>query len=140
MLVFCLGVSIGVISTIISNRKEVEKLNDQLKHTENLVQDLQDELEMKESLTVKELANEAFGSHGHDYSKAKTEDSIESFKEQVQTSYFPEKETVEYNKLQLSNVESMSKIEAELEAELERLELNMNADSLDRTISAFGEV
>ncbi|XP_008785985.1 uncharacterized protein LOC103704471 [Phoenix dactylifera] len=138
-LVFCLGASIGVISTIMSHRKEVEKLNDQLKHTQNLVQDLQEELEMKESLTVKELANESCGSHGHDYSKAKTEDSIESFKEQVPTSYFPEKETVECNKLPLSNVESMSEIEAELEAELERLELNMNADSQDGRISAFGE-
>ncbi|KAG1368646.1 hypothetical protein COCNU_14G011140 [Cocos nucifera] len=139
MLVFCLGVSIGVISAIMSNRKEVEKLSDQLKRTENLVQDLQEELEMKESLTVEELANEACGNHGHDYSKAKTEDSIESFKEKVPMSYFPEKETAEYNKLQLSNVESMSKIEAELEAELERLELNMNANSLDGRISAFDE-
>lgn len=138
-LIFCLGVSIGVISTIISNRKEVEKLNDLLKRKENLVKDLQEELEMKESLTVKELDNEACGTHGHDYNNAKTEDSIESLKEKVPTSYFPAKEIVEYNKLHLSDVESRSKIEAELEAELERLELNMNASSLDGKISAFGE-
>ena len=37
-------------------------MNDLLKQTENLVQDLQDELEMKDSLTVKELAIEDYGS------------------------------------------------------------------------------
>jgi predicted DNA-binding transcriptional regulator len=36
--------------------------------------------------------------------------------------------------------EPMSKIEAELEAELERLELNINASSLDRRLSGLVEV
>lgn len=140
MLIFCLGVSIGVISTIMSNRKEVEKLNDLLKCTENLVQDLQEKLEMKESLTVNELVNGACGSHGHHYRSAKTENLIESSKEQVPTSNFPAKETGEYNKLHLFNVESMSKIEEELEAELEKLELNMTANGMDGRISAPGEI
>ncbi|KAL6177999.1 hypothetical protein ACLB2K_049519 [Fragaria x ananassa] len=46
----CLGVSIGVISSFIANRKEVDKLKNVLKQTESLVEDLQEELEMKDSV------------------------------------------------------------------------------------------
>jgi hypothetical protein len=48
-------VCIGVLSAIIQNRNEVEKLNDKLRCSENLVQDLQEELEMKDAVTVQEL-------------------------------------------------------------------------------------
>ncbi|XP_072989095.1 uncharacterized protein [Typha latifolia] len=111
MFLFSIGVTIGVLSSVLSNKREVQKLSDMLKRTENLVQDLQEELDMKESLTVNEVIHEASrNAEG------------------------------EQNQPQTTEGESMSKIEAELQAELERLELNMNANSLEGRISALGEV
>jgi len=81
-----------------------------LKRMENLVQDLQDELEMKEGLTVKELPNETSGKHYDDNNKIHVDP------------------------------EPMSKIEAELEAELARLELNITSKCLEEEISDFNEV
>uniref|UniRef100_A0A453JWZ7 Uncharacterized protein n=1 Tax=Aegilops tauschii subsp. strangulata TaxID=200361 RepID=A0A453JWZ7_AEGTS len=94
MLMFSSGVGIGIISSSLSSKKDLDSLNGTLKRMENLVQDLQDELEMKEGLTVKELPNETSGELDAD--------SI-----------------------------SMSKIEAELEAELARLELNITSNHLE---------
>ncbi|CBI15120.3 unnamed protein product, partial [Vitis vinifera] len=110
MVLFCLGISIGMIFSQISNKREVDEMKELLQRTENLVQDLQEELEMKDSLTVKELANE-------DYESQYTHDH--AFEE---------------------NSELMSKIEAELEAELERLELSMNSSCLERKLSNLVEL
>ncbi|KAF8399596.1 hypothetical protein HHK36_015465 [Tetracentron sinense] len=139
MLLFCLGITIGVMSTVVANKREVDKLNGLLKQTENLVQDLQEELEMKDSLTVKELVNEG-------YELQETNDS--SFHNRESNVFSPEQELDESTKYdnnetdgqKAENSESMSKIEAELEAELERLELNMNASSLERRLSALIEI
>ena len=102
MLMFSSGVGIGIISSSLSSKKDLDSLNGTLKRMENLVQDLQDELEMKEGLTVKELPNETSGELDDGNIKAHTPDSI-----------------------------SMSKIEAELEAELARLELNITSNHLE---------
>lgn len=72
--------------TILATKRQVQKLNKQLEETESLVQDLQEELEMKQELNVKEVVEFEEDS---DHQKA------------------------------------MNKIEAELEAELERLEINI---------------
>lgn len=61
MLMFSSGVGIGILSSSLSSKKDLDSLNGTLKWMENLVQDLQDELEMKEGLTVKELPNETSG-------------------------------------------------------------------------------
>lgn len=133
-LLFCLGLSLGLISSFLTNKREVDKLSDLLKQTESLVQDLQDELEMKDSLTVKELAvedsesqdtqNDAFNNGPlHAFSsEEKLNDCDNEYKDQK------------------AEEESFSKIEAELEAELERLELNMSSSRLDRKISNLVEV
>lgn len=115
---FCLGITFGVMSTVMANRREVDKLNQLLKQTENLVQDLHEELEMKDSLTVDVLAHENCDSQ---------EDNNQHFANQ------------EDLKLDMKS-ESMSKIEAELEAELERLEQNMNTSSLERRLSGLIEL
>lgn len=55
--IFSVGVSLGLLSTILSNRKEIDNLNTKeidnlntmLKSSENLVQDLQEELEKKDT-------------------------------------------------------------------------------------------
>ncbi|KAL9438438.1 hypothetical protein AB3S75_024165 [Citrus x aurantiifolia] len=137
---FCLGISIGIISSFIANRGEVDKLKELLKQAENLVQDLQEELEMKDSLTVKELANE-------------NNDSLSacdnSFNDSMPKHFCLEqsKDTLakhdgekSFDKNAEESIESMSQIEAELEAELERMGLNMNSSSLERRLSDFVEL
>ncbi|RRT37250.1 hypothetical protein B296_00054471, partial [Ensete ventricosum] len=137
MHIFSVGVSLGFISAILSNRKEIEKLNNMLKSSENLVQDLEEELEMKESIIVKELADEGCGCLEPSDIIAEVE-TTESSRIQVSSSYFPTQNN-EHNLLLLPKEDSRSKIEAELEIELERLELNI-ASSLNGEMSAFNEI
>lgn len=55
---FFLGISDGIVSTIITNRSEVENMNALITETDNLVQDLQEELKMNDLMNIKEIANE----------------------------------------------------------------------------------
>ncbi|KAE8124457.1 hypothetical protein FH972_019341 [Carpinus fangiana] len=139
MILFCLGISIGIISSLITNKKEVDKLKELVKQTENLVQDLQEELEMKDSMTVKELANENYESR----------DTCDNSYDMAPTVFSPElcmdgstkrDGKILYDQKAEESSEPMSQIEAELEAELERLELNINASSLDRRLSDLVEL
>ncbi|WVZ90895.1 hypothetical protein U9M48_037149 [Paspalum notatum var. saurae] len=111
LLLFSTGVTIGILSSSLSNKKEFDTLKGTLKRMENLVQDLQDELEMKEGLTVKELPDETSGEHDDDNSK-----------------------------IHIVDPEPMSKIEAELEAELARLELNITSRRLEEETPDINEV
>lgn len=137
---FCLGISIGIICSYIGNRREVEKLRGLLKQTENLVQDLQEELEMKDSLTVKELANENYESQeACDNSFPERAMNLSSLEHDTDNlTKFDGKES--YHQKVEERPESMSKIEAELEAELERLGLNMNVLNLEQRLPDLGEV
>lgn len=116
------------------NKREIANLKELLKHTENLVQDLQEELEMKDSLTVKELSNENYESLGI------SENSFFSRKEQNPdpSAKSDDMELFEQNAEEGS--ESLSKIEAELEAELERLGLNTDTSSTDKRFADLLEV
>ena len=137
---FCLGISIGIISSFITNKSEVDKLKELLKQTENLVQDLHDELEMKDSLTVKELANENYESQDtYDYSISERAPNTIFSEQNIDG---PIEDDGRDSNLQKANEssESMSKIEAELEAELERLGLNINAPPQQRRLSDVVEV
>lgn len=136
---FCIGISIGIISSFITNKSEVDKLRELLKQSENLVQDLQEELEMKDSLTVKELANENNESrHTHDNFISRR--AVNEFlTEQCDSSTRDDGEDSHFQKAG-ENSECISKIEAELEAELERLGLNMNASTPERRLSEVVEV
>ncbi|KAG7535014.1 hypothetical protein ISN45_Aa08g025030 [Arabidopsis thaliana x Arabidopsis arenosa] len=95
-----IGISIGIMSSFMASQAVVSKVKQELKQTENLVHDLEDELEMKDSLIVKEI----------DIEKA------------------------------ADNSESISNIEAELEAELERLEINMNFSNIETRLSDMIEM
>ncbi|RDX74903.1 hypothetical protein CR513_45282, partial [Mucuna pruriens] len=135
---FSLGISFGMI--IMANKREIDKLRELLKQTENLVQDLQEELEMKDSMTVKELHNENYGSQdtcGHSsYDK-----ELNEFSPEKHVDNSPRIDSKEpYHQKVGQSSESMSKIEAELEAELEILGLDMNASSLDRKLSELVEL
>ncbi|CAN0876931.1 hypothetical protein LINGRAHAP2_LOCUS11574 [Linum grandiflorum] len=131
---FFLGISLGVMSSFVTNKRDVDKLKESLKQTKSLVQDLQDELEMKEALTVKELANENYESlvtndNPSDRFASNTEDAHKSLENESQESNMEKAKSPEY----------MSNIEAELEAELERLGLNVSASSLERRLSDLVE-
>lgn len=49
-----LGVTIGILSTIVTNQRETEHLNELLEQAEYMVQDLHNKLEIKEGFTTKE--------------------------------------------------------------------------------------
>lgn len=139
MILFCLGISIGIIASILTNKREVDNLKEVLKQTENLVQDLQEELEMKDSMTVKELANDNYES----------QDTCDNSCDRALNAFYPEMhldgstkydDKKSYDQKAEESSETMSKIEAELEAELERLGLNISACSLDRRLSDIVEL
>uniref|UniRef100_A0A6M2F8Z7 Uncharacterized protein n=1 Tax=Populus davidiana TaxID=266767 RepID=A0A6M2F8Z7_9ROSI len=137
---FCLGVSIGIISSLMANGREVNQLKEDLKHTQNLVQDLQEELEMKDSLTVKQLANENNESqdtcdNSFHYRASNPHLLIQNVNDSMNNIG-----AVSYNENTEQSPESMSKIEAELEAELERLGLNMNPSGPPRSLSELVEL
>lgn len=135
---FSLGISVGIVASLIANKTEVDKLKELLKQTENLVQDLQEELEMKDSLTVRELKNENY----------ELQDTYPcSLHERAPCSSSPQRSmNISRNGKELydekdgETLESMSKIEAELEAEFERLGLNVNTSSLEIRLSDIIEV
>lgn len=112
MLLFSSGITTGIISSTIANRREVDKLKEMLDQTQNLAKDLHEELEMKDSLTVKELAYEDSALQSDDY---KSEGQLHDHSQEKS--------------------ESMSKIEAELEAELERLGLSVSNSNSDQDVS-----
>ncbi|KAK8604579.1 hypothetical protein V6N13_099515 [Hibiscus sabdariffa] len=139
-ILLCLGISIGIMSSYIENQREVSKLTGLLKHTENVVQDLRDELEMNDSLTVNEIANEknesqeTYDNSIHD--RERSSSSIEQKLDHLKRCYGRESY---YDKVEES-LESMSRIEAELEAELERMGINMNVSNLERRLSDLVEL
>ena len=123
-----------------TSKKEVDKLKELLKQNENLVQDLQEELELKDSLTVKELANENDESHDtSDNSISKRASDGFPFQQNIDSVTRHDGGVSYFLKVDESS-ESISNIEAELEVELERLGLNMNAPNLDRSLSDVIEV
>ncbi|XP_031490015.1 uncharacterized protein LOC116257424 [Nymphaea colorata] len=139
VLLFCFGIGVGVMSTILSSKREVNKLNELLKQTENLVQDLQEELEMKDSLTVKELASEPCISPERTSRKCSIKKATKSSTSKEPDECCDHIED-EIDMPKTADSESMSKIEAELEAELERLELNMSGFGHKRRLSGLSEL
>ncbi|KAL2461981.1 hypothetical protein Adt_45401 [Abeliophyllum distichum] len=135
---FYFGFSIGIISSFLAHKREIEKLNTLVRQTENLVQDLQEELEMKDALTMKELAVENYESQDiHDDSYYK--EAVHAFSPEQKLNNSTEYCHEEYGDQKAEDV-SLSNIEAELEAELERLELNMSSSKLEKKISKLAEV
>ena len=121
---------------IIAQKLEIEKLKESLNQSENLVQDLQEELEMKDSLTVKELVIDDSSQDAHETSLIGKE--LNMFSSETDADLLMRCANDE--SASPKEVESMSKIEAELEAELERLELSMNGTTLHGKLSGAIEV
>ncbi|CAI9785294.1 unnamed protein product [Fraxinus pennsylvanica] len=117
MLLFFVGMTIGIISATTASKNEVEKLNEQLKQTHNLVQDLHDELENR--------------SHRIDDPSLLIREPVASCSE-MEMNEMIQDDNLKANDKDTENSELRSKIEAELEAELERLEHNLKASNLER--------
>ena len=123
-----------------ANKKELDKLTELLKQTGNLVQDLQEELDMRESMTVKELNNEDYGPQDT-FDHSFYDKELNGFSPEKHMDNSPRNDSKElHDQKAEESSEAMSKIEAELEAELERLGLNMSTSSLDRRLSELVEV
>lgn len=124
----CLGMSLGLITSYMANKQEIVKLNGLLKQTENLVQDLHDELEMKDALIVQEINIEDEKSQPACNNNVSLED--ESL---LSVSQHDLEESTNYDNREFEDPkakqDSLSNIEAELEAELEMLEMNITSSS-----------
>ncbi|KAJ9567276.1 hypothetical protein OSB04_003242 [Centaurea solstitialis] len=127
-LLLCLGMSFGIILSFLANRQEVEKVNGLLKQKESLVQDLEEELEMKDSLIMRELTID-------DHKPQRMDGGSSNDGSPCSGSHNNEESVI-----QKAKDESFSKIEAELEAELEMLEMSMSSSTLERRISNLVEV
>ncbi|KAJ9174167.1 hypothetical protein P3X46_017225 [Hevea brasiliensis] len=127
MLFLFLGITMGMMSNIGDNSREIDKLCELLKQTENLIHELHEELETKDQLTWKELANANEGSKSNEHSSCSTPTASSKNQEPDKYTKFDSREL---QNEKMKNSEAMSKIEAELEAELERLELNMKRSSM----------
>lgn len=136
MLLFLLGITVGVASSVLSNKIEVENLKKLLKDNKNLVQDLHEELEMKDLLTVKDLGNETDGNKELEHNDLDI--SIDAFQNSKWDA--TSLKIDDHMAKNEENPEALSEIEAELEAELERLEQNINACNIGQTTSAFIEL
>ncbi|XP_050278430.1 uncharacterized protein LOC126719981 [Quercus robur] len=131
MLLFFLGANIGLISTIVAIKREVDNLNAVLKQAKNLIQDLHEELKINDLYTFKELSNEDFescGANGFSFLDHIPNASLTELELDKSKKY----DGREPDYQEADDSEAKSKIEAELEVELERLELNMKTYSLDR--------
>lgn len=133
---FYLGISIGIMYNIIAQKLEIEKLKESLNQSENLVQDLQEELEMKDSLIVKELVIDDSSQDAHETSLIGKE--LNMFSSEADADLLMRCANDE--SANPKEVKSMSKIEAELEAELERLELSMNGTTMHGKLSGAIEL
>lgn len=122
MLLFITGMAIGILSATSSGKSEVDELNIQLKQMQCLVQDLHEELDMKETVVVKEMDDEE-----GDNAAVSIEEPCSS------------PSLVKAADKKAANLELLSRIEAELQAELEMLEQNLNVSDQDR-VSSFVEV
>ncbi|KAL8518519.1 hypothetical protein ACS0TY_009766 [Phlomoides rotata] len=124
MLLFITGMTIGILSATWSWKKEVDKLNKQLNQMDSLVQDLHEELDMKEMIMVKELQTDEGV-----LPSASISSPVEIFDE---SNKFYSLNTNEKN---AENLELLSRIEEELQAELEMLEQNMKVSAVERLSS-----
>ncbi|XP_022852159.1 uncharacterized protein LOC111373815 [Olea europaea var. sylvestris] len=117
MLLFFVGMTIGIISATMASKNEIENLNEQMKQTHNLVQDLHEELDHR--------------SYGTDDPSLLIREPVASCSE-METNELIRVDNLKANDKETENSELRSKIEAELEAELERLEHNLKASNLER--------
>ncbi|GER38609.1 unnamed protein product [Striga asiatica] len=137
-LLFYLGLTMGITYSSLQQKREIEKLRNSLKQTEDLVEDLQEELEMKDASTLKELTvedHESLDVRNYSYFN----DPMQSASPEQKLDCSPNNFNEDYRDRD-SEEESLRKIEAELEAELDRLASNMKSCSLEGKLLNAAEV
>ncbi|KAI3467245.1 hypothetical protein Pfo_023908 [Paulownia fortunei] len=133
-LLFITGMTVGILSATTAWKNELDKLNKQLKQMQTLVQDLHEELDMKEMLMVKELTDEGYVIPGENDTPLLIQEPIASPFD-VKVNKLTKLDSLKANDKNTENLELLSKIEAELQAELEMLEHNLRASALERISS-----
>ena len=131
---FSLGVCVGIASSLLSSKREMDRFNDVQKQRENLVLDLREELTMKDSLAVRELVKDSHQTQQNQNFDVDLEEKVYS------SPKFALNSSSNGTKEETEGEESMREIEAELEAELEKLELCMNDSSVEEGSSLTSEV
>lgn len=129
-LLFNFGVGVGMMFTVMSNMREVRRLTLLLKEAESLIKDLEDELERKDEMTSDP---DAFKNKG-----AAADSGLEQRQSFVANTLRKVRSATESlcsmrmiltnepgSSIQHVQSKDMSKLEAELEAELERMELSL---------------
>ncbi|KAK6123119.1 hypothetical protein DH2020_043115 [Rehmannia glutinosa] len=137
-LLFYLGLTMGITYSSLGHKTEIEKLRKSLKQSEDLVQDLQEELEMKDASTVKELAVEDYESVDV-HTDAYYNDAMQTLSPEQKLDDSLRHCDDEYCD-RSAEEEFLRKIEAELEAELDRLASNMNSSRLEGKLSNVAEL
>ncbi|XP_051115913.1 uncharacterized protein LOC127241066 [Andrographis paniculata] len=133
---FYVGLTMGILYSFWGSKWEIEKLKKSLAQTESLIQDLHEELEMKDALTVKELAVE-----DHESPNAQNDSHVDDAGQPA--SSLEEKQdnsSRNCNADKVADEESLRKIEAELEAELDMLETNMNSSRFKGQMSSLAKL
>ncbi|CAI9096459.1 OLC1v1032615C1 [Oldenlandia corymbosa var. corymbosa] len=127
LLLFLVGLTIGMLPTAASSKREMQKMNEKLEEAMTLVQDLKEELDMNENFTVKELM-----CNGSESPSSKTPSLFNQKLSLSISQQEPQQVTSDSRKLaddeKSENALLMSRIEAELEAELERLQMSMDLE------------
>ncbi|XP_057844878.2 uncharacterized protein LOC131054387 isoform X2 [Cryptomeria japonica] len=136
----CFGVGIGIMSTIMSSRREMERLTCLLRQKEELIDDLEEELEMRGSWTVKDVTDEArncLETWQHPLGK-KQEQGASSFNALSNEVCEVDERTSGKNSVKIKK--NMTGVEAELEAELEKLEFNLHFSNHQRNFLGINEI
>lgn len=126
-LLFNFGVGVGMMFTVMSNMREVRRLTLLLKEAESLIKDLEDELEGQDD------SNSDLGSFRNETTLKQRQSFITNTLRKVKSateSLCSMRMTLSNEPAASSTIEhvpskDMSKLEAELEAELERMELSL---------------
>lgn len=129
-LLFNFGVGVGMMFTVMSNMREVRRLTLLLKEAESLIQDLEDELERKDEMGSGPDAFKNKGA-GADSGLEQRQSFVTNTLRKVRsaTGSLCSMRMILANEpgssIQHAQSKDMSKLEAELEAELERMELSL---------------
>eukprot|EP00252_Welwitschia_mirabilis_P008465 TRINITY_DN2032_c0_g1_i1.p1 TRINITY_DN2032_c0_g1~~TRINITY_DN2032_c0_g1_i1.p1 ORF type:complete len:570 (-),score=131.27 TRINITY_DN2032_c0_g1_i1:1274-2983(-) len=132
-LFFSFGVGVGIMHAIFSTKKETERLNTLLRQSEDLVEDLEEEIKMRDSLVVDDITAVSRNALGVQHGPINCQRPTESSKSVNDTGM-----SITYR--DSAKEEDMANVEAELAAELELLELNLISAGHQKEHSYINEI
>ncbi|KAI3516605.1 hypothetical protein L1887_15527 [Cichorium endivia] len=116
-----IGITIGILSTTMTNQHEIEHLNDLLEQAENMVRDLHNKLEKKDGFTTKKLYTEP-----NEIDSPKTEKF--ELTSEIEAELEAELERLEENMkgCTLQRLSNVVEIDSDFEADMARGDLNLD--------------